>query len=171
MKNCAAEVLILVSACSADSGSQPVPPPAAKDSTTGPVATSTAPDDTTVLPSDSIPATGTLKPWDATGCGDDNDKNEKMERHPDLMGLTIEQLTKAYGKPATTEAFKVGTPQGIFYGPYGRMPAGREQANTGQPAQILTWTKNGCNFSVFFLDASGKTSAVHAFEWAVGSDF
>jgi hypothetical protein len=112
-----------------------------------------------------------IAPWDASGCGDDDYKNTKMERHPALMGISIERLSAAYGKPSSREKFIVGNPVGIFYGEYGRMSASRPHPLKGKQAQILTWTKNGCNFSIFFVEKAGTPSAVHAFEWTVGSDF
>ncbi len=119
----------------------------------------------------SKPVDAHVAQWDATKCGDDEYQNARMERHPALMGLPLQALVKAYGAPSERENFKVGEPVGVFYGPLGKMPVGRAHKNIGAPATVLTWTRNGCNFSVFFIEKAGTTSAVHAFEWAVGSDF
>ncbi len=114
---------------------------------------------------------GKIAPWDATACGDDDYKNEQMQRHPELMGLSPAALTAAYGAPSDREAFTVGEAVGTFYGPLGKMPEGRAQPDKGASAQVLTWTRSGCNFSVFFVTRGKASVAAHAFEWAVGSDF
>jgi hypothetical protein len=110
----------------------------------------------------------TVGPWDASGCGDDQYQNEKLERHPALAGLSPGVLIAAYGKPAATEDFVAGEPSGTFYGAYGKQAVGED---VGKPVRVLTWTKNGCNFSVFFIKKDDDARAVEAFEWAVGADF
>jgi hypothetical protein len=114
---------------------------------------------------------GNIAMWDSSACGDDDYQNEQMQRHPGLMGRSAKSLLKAYGKPSAQERFKVGEPIGIFYGAYGKMPKDRQQKNMGDPVRVLTWTNNSCNFSIFFLETPAGSSAIHAFEWAVGSDF
>lgn len=85
------------------------------------------------------------------------------------MGRSPELLAANFGAPSAREDFRVGQPVGAFYGALGRRqpPA----PNAGAPARQWTWTKNGCNFSVFFLQHGGKWGAVEAFEWSVGADF
>jgi hypothetical protein len=119
------------------------------------------------------PLTGTklIKPWDSSRCGDDDYKNAKMERHPNLMGMSSAQLVKAYGQASADEKVKIGEPIGSFYGPYRKLPIEKKQADFGEPIRILTWTKNKCNFSVFFKETQAASIAVYAFEWGVGADF
>jgi hypothetical protein len=112
-----------------------------------------------------------IPPWDASGCGDDDYQNEKLERHPMLMGLSPEIILSAYGKPSSSEDFVVGGPGGSFYGALGKRMGGAKAANNGAPARVLTWTKSACNFSVFFVKEGALWQSVNAFEWAVGADF
>ena len=109
-----------------------------------------------------------IAPWDASGCGDDQYQNEKLERHPALMGLPPSALIAAYGAPSASEDFVAGKPVGTFYGAYGKQASG---ANANRPMRVLTWTKNTCNFSVFFMGQDAKGRVVEAFEWAVGAEF
>ncbi len=87
------------------------------------------------------------------------------------MGLSAAQLLQAYGQPSAEEKVKLGEPVGSFYGPFRNLPAAQKQKNFGEPIRILTWTKNKCNFSVFFNETTGASLAVYAFEWGVGADF
>jgi hypothetical protein len=114
---------------------------------------------------------GAIPTWDAAACGDDDYQNAQLQRHPGLMGRSVDSLLTAFGEPSAVERFRVGEPTGVFYGAYGKMPKGREHKNAGDPVRVLTWTKNGCNFSIFFLEEAGSSAAVNAFEWAVGADF
>ncbi len=112
-----------------------------------------------------------IAPWDAGTCGDDDYQNEKMERHPALVGRTANDLLAAFGKPSTNETFRIGEPAGTFYGPFAKRLSGPPHPDLGDPARVLTWTKNGCNFSVFFVEPDQGGRVVEAFEWAVGADF
>jgi hypothetical protein len=172
MKNRVFAILLLVlAACSAEDKTAPVPAPGQK---TGIITKVEAKGEKPVVASSTASAprgADAIAPWDGSACGDDDYQNEQMQRHPALMGRTADALRNAFGKPTSEERFIVGEPTGVFYGAYGRMPEGRDQKNTGDPMRVLTWTKNGCNFSVFFLETAGRSAAVHAFEWAVGSDF
>jgi hypothetical protein len=123
------------------------------------------------VPATAAPEPRAIKPWDATACGDDAYQNEKLQRHPALMGLAPEPLTRAYGAPSAEQNFRVGEPLGTFYGAYGKRRSGPKAANEGAPARVLTWTKSSCNFSVFFLKQGETWQAVEAFEWAVGAEF
>lgn len=107
--------------------------------------------------------------WDASTCGDDAYRNARMDRHPALMGRSPEILAASFGAPSAREDFRVGEPVGTFYGALGRRQP--PPPNAGAPARQWTWTRNGCNFSVFFLQRGGRWSAVDAFEWPVGADF
>ena len=109
-----------------------------------------------------------IAPWDAVKCGDDHYQNEKLERHPALMGLPPSALIAAYGAPSASEDFVAGEPVGTFYGAYGKQAGG---VNAGKAMRVLTWTKKSCNFSVFFMGKDAKGRVVEAFEWAVGAEF
>jgi hypothetical protein len=109
-----------------------------------------------------------IAPWDAVKCGDDQYQNEKLERHPVLLGLSPSALIAVYGAPSASENFVAGEPVGTFYGAYGRQASG---VNAGKPMRVLTWTKKSCNFSVFFMGQDTNGRVVEAFEWAVGADF
>jgi hypothetical protein len=163
-------LLVTVTACSAED--QPSRVASAKLSSSSEGNKPTPNKAQTITPtSTTTKASESIKPWDAKRCGDDDYKNRKMERHPDLMGLTAAQLLQAYGPPSADEKVKVGEPVGSFYGPFRKVPSSQRQKNFGDPLRILTWTKNKCNFSVFFFDTSNASSAVYAFEWSVGADF
>ena len=110
-----------------------------------------------------------VKLWDASRCGDDPYVNARMERHPALMGRSPETLAASFGAPSQRENFTVGGPVGTFYGALGRRTP--PPPNAGAAARQWTWTKNGCNFSVFFLQRGDQWRAVEAFEWRVGADF
>ncbi|HEU0043387.1 hypothetical protein [Sphingomonas sp.] len=112
-----------------------------------------------------------IERWDATRCGDDDYRNARMERHPALMGRAPEALEAAFGPVGTRESFRVGGPAGTFYGELGRRRSGPPRRHDGARAQVLTWTRQACNFSVFFVEKDGAWRAVNAFEWAVGADF
>jgi hypothetical protein len=118
------------------------------------------------------PASGaTIPGWDAKRCGDDDYQNEKLQRHPAIMGLAPDALSAAYGIPSAQEYFLVGKPSGTFYGAYGKRLNGPKAINHGAPGYVITWTKSGCNFSVFFLKQGDTWKATEAFEWAVGAEF
>ena len=109
--------------------------------------------------------------WDASQCGDDDYQNERLERHPKLMGSSVDQLVRAYGTPSNLEEFKVGEPVGVFYGELGRTEGAAARPLAGKSAKVLTWTKSDCNFSVFFVQRDRAFEAVNAFEWGIDADF
>ncbi len=111
-----------------------------------------------------------IAPWDASGCGDDDYKNEQLQRHPELMGLSQDDILAAYGAPSAREEFKIGEPVGRFYGDYAKR-SGAQAKNAGEPARALTWTKSNCNFTIFFLNKNKAWLADNAFEWGVDADF
>jgi hypothetical protein len=147
-------VALLASSCGASQAPQPDRAP--------------QPDNVIATRSPSTPPVKRIALWDASGCGDDQYQNEKLERHPALMGLSPSVLIAVYGAPSASENFVAGEPVGTFYGAYGKQASG---VNTGKPMRLLTWTKKSCNFSVFFMGQDDNSRVVEAFEWAAGADF
>jgi hypothetical protein len=123
-------------------------------------------DDATPVAAAPSPVGQAIAPWDATRCGDDADIGHKR-----LMGRAPEALEAAFGSPTRRERFRVGEPAGTFYGELGRRLSGPKHSQAGAPAQALTWTKKGCDFTVLFVERAGAFRAVSAFEAGVGADF
>jgi hypothetical protein len=132
--------------------------------------------ESSVSKSSSDPKPIKIPAWDASGCGDDDYQNAQLQRHPSLMGQSASDIIAAYGTPSKQEDFKVGEPEGSFYGDYGKR-GGSKTITAGNPVRVLTWTKSNCNFSVFFLNRNKDQNdtkdwyADNAFEWGVGADF
>jgi hypothetical protein len=61
-------------------------------------------------------STKPVPPWDATSCGDDEYRNARMERHPELIGRTAEDLFSAYGRPQGEDRFRAGDGVGTYSG-------------------------------------------------------
>lgn len=109
--------------------------------------------------------------WDAARCGKGDAPDAKLKRHLAFAGQSPEALLKAYGEASNDERFRVGGPAGVFYGALGKMPPGRAHPNAGRPARVLTWTKGGCELSVFFVQQDRGWAIPQAYETAAGADF
>lgn len=119
----------------------------------------------------SAPGRPALADWDARRCGDDEYKNAAMQRHPELIGRSPEELTAAFGKPADTDHFRAGETQGTFRAGVADQLPGGAAANANRVVKEMTWTRSGCNFTVQFYERQARWRAIDGFEWSVGADF
>lgn len=109
--------------------------------------------------------------WDARRCGDDEYRNARMERHPELMGRTADALVAAYGKPQREEAFAAGEGAGTYRGGVASRLPGGAAANARTPVREVVWLRAGCEFIVRFRQAEGAWRVFDAFEASAGADF
>jgi len=79
----------------------------------------------------------TIHPWDARGCGDDDYRNARLERHPALIGRSADELLAAYGKPHLNAVFRAGEGVGTYSGGVaGQLPEGGRQ-NAATPVREI----------------------------------
>lgn len=104
--------------------------------------------------------------WNAATCGGD----EPIQHHSGLLKRTPADLRDAFGKPSEETRFKVGEAVGVFEtSAIAHLPSGMAAPST--EVGEATWTKAGCNLTVWFVKRSGASRAFHALEWRVGTDF
>ncbi len=154
-------VIGLLTGCDAagDDGGGPVTPPSQPPSASPPTATA---DRAAPRP---VPA------WDATRCGDDEYRNARMERHPDLMGRAADDLLAAYGKPHADTRFRAGEGVGTYSGGVASQLPGGAERNARTPVREIVWQRAGCNFIVRFRQATGAWRVFDAFEASSDADF
>lgn len=109
--------------------------------------------------------------WDARRCGDDEYKNAAMERRPELIGRSPEDLVEAFGKPSNVDHFRVKDAVGTFRGGVGSRLPGGAAANANRVVREMTWTRSGCNFTVRLFEEQARWRVLDGFEWSVGADF
>lgn len=157
----AAALLVVISGCNAATQD--------KDKDATPIAESGALNAT--APAVSRMPAALIPEWDASRCNDDAPAPGSTQRHPRLMKRSPAELRAAFGSPSKTSEFRMGEVQGTFGSGLGSLLPGGEAANARRMAREETWTKSGCNLTVFFADFSGQWSAIDAFEWSVDADF
>jgi hypothetical protein len=122
-------------------------------------------------PDSTAPSTKPVPPWDATSCGDDEYRNARMERHPELMGRTAEDLLAAYGRPQSEDRFRAGEGVGTYScGVASQLPGGAAR-NARTLVREIVWQRAGRNFIVRFRDADGAWRVFDAFEASSDADF
>ena len=93
-----------------------------------------------------------------------------MQRHPDIIGRTPELLAAAFGKPVT-ERFRIGDAVGTLRSGLGSLLPGGEASNADRIAREDTWTKSGCNLTVFSVETDGLWRAIDSIEYSTDADF
>jgi len=109
--------------------------------------------------------------WDATRCGDDEYKNARMERHPELMGRAAADLLAAYGKPRADTRFRAGEGAGTYSGGVASQLPGGAERNARTPVREIIWQRADCNFIVRFRTVAGAWRVFDAFEASSDADF
>ena len=121
-----------------------------------------------------MPDKGLLRPvpaWDASRCGDDEYENARMERHPALIGRSIDDLLAAYGKPQAENGFRAGDGVGTYSGGVASQLPGGAASNSHTPVREIIWQRDGCNFIVRFRQDRGAWRVFDAFEASADADF
>lgn len=107
-----------------------------------------------------------IAPWNAAACGGD----ASIQYHPGLLQRTPADLRSAFGTPSEETRFTVGEAVGVFEtSAIAHLPPGMAAPST--EVGESTWTKAGCNLTVWFVKRSGALRSFHALKWRVGTDF
>lgn len=112
-----------------------------------------------------------VPPWNAKRCGDDEYRNARMERHPDLTGRTAGDLLAGYGRPHADVRFRAGEGVGTYSGGVASQLPGGAARNARTPVREIVWQRAGCNFIVRFREAEGAWRVFDAFEASADADF
>lgn len=94
-----------------------------------------------------------------------------MERHPDLIGRSADDLLAAYGQSHADELVVAGAESGVYWGGIASQLVGGATRNARTPVREIVWMEAGCSFIVRFRQVDGAWRVFDAFEAAVDADF